>query len=184
MKSRTSLILILFIFSCSLLNAQKVYTKNGAIAFFSKASVENISATNNQVMSVLVLPTGELQFSVLINAFHFKKSLMEEHFNENYMESAKYPKAIFKGKINDLSTINFTTDGNYNVQVSGDLTIHGVTNKVTVPGTITVKAGIITATSKFQVKLADHKISIPKIVKDNIAELVDVTVSCVYNQKI
>jgi len=164
--------------------AQRVYTKNGSVSFFSKAPVEDISAENNQVMSVLTLASGDLQFSVFINAFHFKKSLMEVHFNENYMESDKYPKAIFKGKINDLSKVNFTADGNYTVEVTGDLTIHGVTNKVTTPGLISVKSGIVTASSGFKIKLADYKISIPKIVKDNISEVVDVKVSCVYNQKI
>jgi hypothetical protein len=164
--------------------SQKIYTKNGAITFFSKATLENISAENNQVMSILTLPTGELQFSVLIKSFHFKKSLMEEHFNENYMESDKYPKATFKGKINDLSKVNFATDGVYTVQVSGVLNLHGITNKTSTTGSIIVKSGAITATSKFQLKLADYKISIPKIVKDNISEVIDVTVSCVYDQKI
>ncbi|MEP7163275.1 MAG: YceI family protein [Ferruginibacter sp.] len=184
MKLKAIFILTVIITASLSVNAQKVYTKNGAISFFSKASIENISADNNQVVSVLTLPTGELQFSVLIKGFHFKKSLMEEHFNENYMESDKYPKATFKGTINDLSKVNFTTDGNYTVEVAGDLTIHGITNKTTTTGTITVKAGTITATSKFKIKLSDYKISIPKIVKDNIAEVVDVTVSCVYDQKL
>lgn len=163
--------------------AQRVYTKNGSVSFFSNAPVENISAENNQVMSVLTMASGDLQFSVFINAFHFKKSLMEVHFNENYMESDKYPKAIFKGKINDLSKLNFTTDGNYNVEVTGDLTMHGVTNKVTTQGVISVKSGIVTASANFKIKLADYKISIPKIVKENISEVVDVKVACVYNQK-
>ena len=109
---------------------------------------------------------------------------MEEHFNENYMESSKYPKATFKGKINDLSKVNFTTDGTYTVEVTGDLTMHGITNKTTTTGTITVSSGVITATSMFKVKLSDYKISIPKIVKDNIAEVVDVKVSCVYDKKL
>lgn len=134
-------------------------------------------------MSVLTLPTGDLQFSVLIKSFHFKKSLMEEHFNENYMESDKYPKASFKGKINDLSNVNFTKDGVYTVEVSGDLTMHGVTNKISTPGTITVRSGIITAAADFKLKLADYKISIPKIVKDNIAEVIDIKLSCLYDQK-
>ncbi len=183
MKKALFILPALIIIHISVL-AQRAYTKNGAISFFSKAPIENISAENNQVMSVLSISTGDLQFSVLINAFHFKKSLMEEHFNENYMESNKYPKAIFKGKIADMSKVNFTTDGTYPVQVSGDLTIHGITNKVTIPGTLSVKAGIVTGTSKFQVRLADYKISIPKIMKDNIAEVVDVSVSCVYDQKL
>ncbi len=184
MKARILIPLILLSASWLPLKAQKIYTKNGSISFFSKAPLENISAENNQVMSVLTIPSGELQFSVLIKSFHFKKSLMEEHFNENYLESNKYPKALFKGKINDPSKVNFTTDGSYPIEVSGDLTIHGVTNKVTTTGTITVKGGIVTGTSKFKVKLADYRISIPGVVKDNISETVDVTVSCVYDKKI
>jgi len=163
--------------------AQVFFTKNGMISFYSAAPIENIKADNNQVISIINTTTGELQFSLLINAFHFKKSLMEEHFNENYMESKKYPKASFKGKITDLSKVNFKVDGTYPVTVSGDLTIHGVTNKVTSTGTIAVKGGVISASSKFPVKLSDYKIEIPKIVKDNIAKVVDVTVSCLYDKK-
>ena len=184
MKKEFLSVLTFLIISNLSVFAQKVYTKNGAISFFSKAPVENISAVNNQVMSTLSLPGGELQFSVLINAFHFKKSQMEEHFNENYMETDKFPKATFKGKINDLSKINLTADGSYPVQVTGEITIHGVTKTITTPGTISVKSGIITATSTFRVKPADHNISIPSIVKNNIAEVIDVTVSCIYNQTI
>jgi len=177
------LFILLLALSNTLVSAQKVYTKNGAVSFYSKAPIENISAENNQVMSVLTTATGELQFSVLIKSFHFKKSLMEEHFNENYMESDKYPKALFKGKIDDISKVNFNADGTYTIQVSGDLTIHGITNKTTATGTITVKGGTISAASKFKVKLADYKISIPGIVKDNLAEVVDVSISCTYDQK-
>jgi len=184
MKVRIIFISIMLITAGLSLSAQKIYTKNGAISFFSKAPVENISADNNQVMSVLTLSSGELQFSLLIKGFHFKKSLMEEHFNENYLESHKYPKATFKGKINDLSKVNFTTDGNYTVEVSGDLAMHGITNKITATGIISVKSGMISATSKFKIKLSDYNISIPGIVKDNIAQVVDVTVSCLYDQKI
>lgn len=180
---RTFSILLLITFALAG-QAQKVYTKNGNVAFFSKTALENISADNNQVTSMLNLQTGDLQFSVLIKAFHFKKALMEEHFNENYMESDKYPKAIFKGMIADISKINFTKDGSYPASVSGDLTIHGITNKLTVPGTITVKAGIAAATASFNIKPADYKISIPKLVKDNIAESINITVNCNYNQKL
>ena len=85
--------------------------------------------------------------------------------------------------ITDVSKISFTKDGNYNVAVSGDLTIHGVTKKVTTPGTVTIKSGNITATSKFNIKLADYNISIPGLVKDKIAETIEITVSCGYDQK-
>lgn len=165
-------------------SSQKVYTKNGSISFFSKAPLENISADNNQVMSVLNQQTGEMQFSVIIKSFKFKKALMEEHFNENYMESEKYPKASFKGSISDVAKLNFVKDGTYNVTVAGDLTMHGVTNKVSAPGTITVKNGVASGTSKFNLRLADYKISIPKLVKDNISETVEITVNCDYNQKL
>lgn len=164
--------------------SQKVYTKNGNISFFSKTSLENISADNNQVTAIFNQQTGELQFSVLIKAFHFKKALMEEHFNENYMESDKYSKAIFKGAVADMSKVNLTKDGSYPVSVTGDLTIHGVTNKVTVPGTIVVRSGVISSESSFNIKPADYKISIPKLVKDNIAETINITVNCNYTQKL
>ena len=163
--------------------AQLYYTKNGRTSFFSSAPLEDIKADNNQVISIINASTGDIRFSLLNNAFHFKKSVMEVHFNESYMESTKYPKSSFKGKINDLSKVNFKVDGNYPVVVSGELTIHGITNKVNASGTISINAGIITATSKFPVKLADYKISIPRIVKDNISEVVDVNVSCVYDKK-
>lgn len=164
-------------------NAQKYYTKNGNISFFSKTSMENIQADNNQVMSVLNTQTGDLQFSVLIKSFHFEKALMEEHFNENYLESEKFPKAVFKGMVGDIGKVNFTTDGMYPVTVSGDLTLHGVTKKITSSGTITVKGGKIAADSKFLIKLADYNVSIPKLVKDNIAESVEVKVAANYDQK-
>lgn len=165
-------------------NAQKFYTKNGSISFFSKASLENIHAENNQVMSVLNTENGDLQFSVLIKSFNFEKALMQEHFNENYLESDKYPKATFKGSISEIGKVSFLKDGVYNVVTAGDLSLHGVTKKITAPGTITIKGGKISATSKFQIKLADYNVSIPKLVKDNIAESVDVTVTTNLDQKL
>ncbi len=180
---KTLLSLAILLVTCSHLSAQKVYTKNGSISFFSKTSMENIDAKNNQVMSVLNTQTGDLQFSVLIKAFHFEKALMEEHFNENYMESNKFPKAIFKGSLNDVSKIDFSKDGSHNVTVSGDMTIHGVTNKVTAPGVVSIKNGVPSASSKFNIKLKDYGVVIPKVVKDNISETIDITVTSAYDQK-
>ena len=165
------------------ISAQKVYTKNGNISFFSTAPMENITADNNQVMSVLDTKAGDLLFSVLIKGFHFKKALMEEHFNENYMESNKYPKASFKGKINNNDKVNYSVNGNYSVNVSGELTVHGVTQKVSAPGTISIKSGNVSAESKFIIKLADYSISIPGVVKDKISETIEITVSCGFDQK-
>lgn len=164
--------------------AQKFYTKNGSISFFSAATLENIKADNNQVMSVINTQTGELQFSVLINGFRFKKQEMEDHFNEDYMESTKYPKATFKGKIVNLSSIDFSKDGTYKAVVSGDLMMHGITKQnFSTEGIITIKGGKIAASAKFIVLLKDYNIKIPKILASNIAEKIEITVSCNYPNK-
>jgi polyisoprenoid-binding protein YceI len=165
-------------------SAQKIYTKNGSISFFSKSSLENITADNNQVMSVLNLQTGELQYSVIIKSFRFKKALMEEHFNDNYLESNKYPKASFKGNISNFKNINLNKDGSFPIQVLGELTMHGISNKVSAQGSLVVKSGIPNLSGKLSVKLVDYKIEVPKLVKDNIAEVIEITVTCTYDQKI
>ena len=104
---------------------QDIYTcKNANINLYSSAPIEDIEATATNGVSVFNAGTGELDFSVPIRGFHFPKALMEEHFNENYMESDKYPKAVFKGQVN--SKVNFTTDGIYPVEVSGQMTGVGV----------------------------------------------------------
>lgn len=164
-------------------SAQKLYTKNGLVSFFSATIAENIKADNNQVLCVLNTQTGELQFSLLNKGFHFPKALMEEHFNENYMESNKYPKSTFKGTVADVAKLSLDKDGTYPVTVSGDLMIHGVTKKITSAGSIIVKGGKVTTSSKFKIKLADYNISVPKTVKDNISESIEITVSCLLDQK-
>ncbi len=164
-------------------DAQQFFTKNGTISFFSKTPMENIDAKNNQVMSVMTLPSGDFKFSLTVKNFHFEKALMEEHFNENYMESEKYPKASFSGKIGDAEKINPKKDGAYKVDVTGELTIHGVTQKVSVPGTVTVKSGKLSATSTFSILLADYKVAVPKMVENNISKSIEITVDCAFEQK-
>lgn len=127
--------------------------------------------------------TGQFVFAVLIKGFHFSSALMEEHFNENYLESNKFPKSTFNGKISNLSAVNFTKDGVYAVTVDGDMTMHGVTKKVSIPGSVTVKGGKVTAFSKFNVKLKDYNITVPSLVADKISEEIDVTVDCKYEPK-
>lgn len=176
--------LLIAITSFALVNvghAQNFITKNGKISFFSKTSMENISAVNNQAVSVLNSKNGDLAFSVLVTGFLFKKALMQEHFNEEYMESDKYPKAGFKGNIADISKVNFKKDGSYPVSVSGDLTLHGVTNKVKVPGTITITSGKVAAAATFNILVADYKISISKMVENNISKSIEVKVDCNYD---
>ena len=145
-------------------------TKSGYIGFFSHTSMEDIKADNNQVAGVLDTSTGETVLQALIRSFHFDKALMEEHFNENYMESEKFPKAAFKGKITNFSSVNLSKNGTYDVTVEGELTIRDVTKKVSVKGTIEVATGSITAISKFPVVPEDYNITIPGVVRDKIEE--------------
>ncbi len=161
-------------------NAQKYMTKNGYIGFYSHTPLEEIKADNNQVASALDISTGEMVFQALIKSFHFDRALMEEHFNENYMESDKIPKSVFKGKITNLSDVDFSKPGTYNVTVEGDLTIHDVTNKINTKGTIEVVNGGINANSKFNVVPEDYKITIPGVVRDKIDKTLEVTVAMKY----
>ncbi len=180
---KKNLFSIILIICSNILFAQKFFTKNGSISFFSKTYVENIQADNNQVMSVLNAETGELQFSLLIKGFHFKKALMEEHFNENYLESDQFPKATFKGTIADINKINFLNDGAYPVVVNGELNMHGITNKISSKGYISIKEGKITGSSLFVVALADYNIAIPKLVESKISKTIEIKVNCLYDQK-
>ena len=108
---------------------------------------------------------------------------MEEHFNENFMESSTYPKADFKGKITNLNEINFSKDGTYKTKVSGNLTMHGVTKPVATEGTITIKGGKISAQSKFNVKLDDFKIERKPMHKDKISDTIEIRVDASYEPK-
>ena len=174
------LLLFLFLGLFLTTNAQKLMTKNGYIGFYSHTPVEDIKGDNNQVASVLDISTGEVAFQVLIKSFRFEKALMEEHFNENYLESEKFPRSTFKGKITNLAAVDFTKPGKYDVTVEGDLNIHDVTNKVSVKGNIEVVPGGIIANSKFNIVPEDYKIKIPAVVRNNIAKVIEVTVALKY----
>ncbi len=152
--------------------------RNVSLSFFSSAPLEDIEAKTSQGVSAINLKTKAVYFKVPINTFQFRKKLMQEHFNENYLESNKYPHAEFKGKITD--DVDLTKDGSYPVNVEGTLNIHGVEKSYKMNGTITVAGGKLSVTSKFKVRVADHKIKIPSLVVKNIAEVVDVTVAADY----
>ena len=177
---------ILFIcgFLTTNLTAQEVYfTRTGKIDFHAGTTIEDIDATNNEVTSVLDITKGELAFNVLIKSFHFRRSLMEEHFNENYMESSKYPKATFKGKILNKEKIDFKINGTYNSHVEGELTIHGVTKPVNAPVTFIVEGKQIKGYGSFSVKVQDYKIEIPGVVADKISKQVSINVQCIYEPR-
>jgi hypothetical protein len=143
------------------------------ITFFSETKMENIDAVNTVTKPVFKAETGDFAIKAQQNAFVFKSAFMQEHYNENYMESEKFPYATFKGKIKEK--VDYTKDGVTNVTMEGTLDIHGVELPRTVSGTITVKGGAIAMDAKFDVKVADHKIKVPSLYVEKIAEVIQVT---------
>lgn len=183
MKQIFFILSALFVFGTNALS-QKFYTKNGHISIFSKASIESIKADNNQVITVLDTQTGEIQFFLLIRNFYFEKALTEQHFNEDFMDSDIFPKAGFRGKINNLKEVSFEKDGFYNISITGNLDIHGVVKKITTTGSITISGGVISASSKFFIRLSEFNIMIPRSLIDNIAGYVELTIQLDLDQKL
>ena len=163
-----------------LTNAQKIFTREANVSFHSDAPLEKIEAHNKKGTSVIDTESGRMEFAVLIKAFQFEKALMQEHFNENYMESSKYPKAVFKGAIADLKAINFSKDGTYDTTVKGTMTIHGVSKEIEATGKVKVVNGVISTESELEILPADYDIEIPAVVRDNIAKVITVTIKAQY----
>lgn len=176
-------IVIIFILATASLstNAQILMTKNATISFHSHTFLENVDAVNNYVMAVIDGSKKNIAFSLLMKQFDFPKKLMQTHFNENYVESDKFPKATFSGIYTENADL--TKDGTYAVNVNGKLTIHGVTRQVQLPATLTVKAGTITGTTTFKCNPADYNIEIPFIVRDKIEKENTVKVNAAWTQK-
>jgi polyisoprenoid-binding protein YceI len=159
--------------------AQKRYfTKSGNISFNAGTALEDIDAVNKSVTCVFDATSGQIEFAVLVKGFEFRRALMQEHFNENYMESDKYPKSTFKGKITNIGTINFQKDGSYPATVKGTLEIHGIKKEIESTGTLKVSGENVLATAEFTVLLDDYKIAIPGVVKDKISKTATVKVNC------
>lgn len=159
--------------------SQKFITQTGTITFFSEARLENIEAVNNQVSSVLNAGNGELAFSLLMKAFTFEKALMQEHFNEKYVESPKYPKATFKGKLTDFD-ISALTESAQTYSVQGELTMHGKTVKVESTALLKRTTTGVHGTCTFTVLLADFDIKIPSAVADNLSNTIEIQVDVSY----
>lgn len=155
---------------------QKYMTKTGHIKFYSEAPAEKIEAHNRQVNCALDASSGNIVFKILIKSFEFEKALMQEHFNENYLESDKYPNATFTGKVDNLNEIDFSKDGEYKTHTSGTMTIHGVSKEVKIDGVFTIKGNALSGKSVFMIAVKDYNIKIPNTVVNNIAEEVQVTV--------
>ena len=166
-------------------NAQDKYlTRNAKVHFdaTSSTSPEKIEAINNQVISIFNTQTGQYEFSISMLSFEFEKQLMKDHFNENYVESTKFPKAVFKGSIQDVAKVNFAKDGKYPVVVKGTMDMHGVKKEVSANGTLIVSGGKVTASSSFKLVLSDYNVTVPNLVKDKIAKEATITVDATYNK--
>lgn len=164
------------------LSAQRLIDRSGMASFFSTAPLEDIEAKNNQALAAMDLQTGEVAVSMLMKGFRFEKALMEEHFNENYVESDKYPKATFKGKLLDYEPLIFRSTDSFSYPVEGELTIHGVTRRLYTSVDFTVGAKEIRAAVNFVVEVEDFDIEIPMSVINNIAKEVEVTAVFNFNQ--
>jgi polyisoprenoid-binding protein YceI len=166
------LLTVSIVLAAQSLIAQVWFTKTGAVSFFSHTAIEDIKAENNEVVSFIDASKGE---------FRFPKAAMQDHFNDaNYMNSDQFPKAEFKGSIVNTKAIDFKKDGTYKVDVAGAMTMHGVTKNITVPGTITIKAGVPSVNAVFMVKRSDFGIDVPSFSSAKIAQEIEVTVKCQY----
>jgi len=165
-------------------NAQDYITRNGNISFYSHTPLEDINAENNEVASALNSSTGAFEFKAAIKSFHFRKTAMEQHFGDvDYMDAEKYPKASFSGKITNLSSVDFSKDGSYNVTVQGNLTIKQTTKPVSIEGVITVKNGTVTAQAKFDVNRKEYGVIGQSFVQQKIEDVIHVSVNCQYEKR-
>ncbi len=166
--------IIICLLALSIKGYSQIYIgDNCKISFFSETKLENIDAVNTVTKPVFNAKTGDFAIKASQNAFTFKSAFMQEHYNENYIESEKFPYATFTGKVNEV--IDYSKDGSYPITMVGKLDMHGVTLPRTISGTLVIKAGKIIMDSKFDVKVADHKIKVPSLYVEKIAENIQVT---------
>jgi polyisoprenoid-binding protein YceI len=169
---KINIIVLALLFYNSAVAQDKFLTKEGYVSFFSHSLVEDIKAENNQVLSIIDTVTGKIAIQMLMRSFMFKKALMQEHFNENYVESYKYPKATFSGELLNFSGLNAT---NNETEIVGTLTIHGEAKEISTKVLVEKGADGITLKGNFNVDVADFKIKIPAIVSNNIAKTIKVS---------
>lgn len=168
------------LFSISAFSQKRYFTKTGNVSFRAGTSLEDIDGVNKSTTSVFDATTGQIEFALLVKGFEFNSALLMEHFNENYMESDKYPKSLFKGNIVNIDKVNFQKDGVYPVTVKGTLEIHGVKKEIETTGEFKVSGGTISASSEFSVVPEDYKISIPGVVRDKISKTAKIKITCSY----
>ncbi len=170
---------ILFL-SVSMAAQSPLITKDGTTTFFSHSPIEDIEAINDKTTAAINFVKGDVVVKMLIKHFTFENALMQEHFNENYMESEKFPAAIFKGKLVSDNAIDLSQDGSYEVTLDGQLTIRGISTPLEAPATITVSGDQVSATTVFIARPAEYDIKIPAVVIKNIAEEIKVSTSLTF----
>ena len=171
MKIKSGL-LAFVLFSAFTVNAQLFSSETSKVSFDSKTPMEDIAAQTDKAKAAINIETKKVVIKIKMISFKFAKPLMEEHFNEKYVESEKFPDATFNGSI--VENVDLSKNGTYKISVKGVLNIHGVEQPRTLTGTAIVKDGKIDLTTSFDVKLVDHKIEVPKVVVKNIAEVISV----------
>lgn len=158
------------------------YTKNGTISFRSDAQQELIKASSSYLIGLLDPKKRTFVFKVVIRTFHgFNSALQQEHFNEKYLESEKYPEALFTGKI--IEDLDLSTEGTYDVRAKGKLKIHGVEMERIIRINVVVKNDIIKIESHFSILLSDHNIKIPRVIHEKIASEILVDLKTELNRK-
>ena len=176
-----NIVFLFLLLACMSLNAQdKYFTKTGQIYFMSHTDAIDIDGNNRQVASFLNITNGELVFAVLIKSFQFTLATAAEHFNETYMESHKFPKATFKGKIKNFENLDLKKAGVIQVEVEGILNIHGVSKNIVEKATLTVDKDQILAYSEFKANISDYEIKVPKVVEERVAKIVDIKIEIKY----
>lgn len=171
MKKLLFSLAVLFYVNC--LSQDKFITRNGMIQFNASTPLETINPVNNHVSCILDSKTGKIAFQLKMISFKFDKALMEEHFNEKYVESEKYPKSTYVGEIINWNELDFSKE-KQNIKSKGILTIHGVDKEVEVSGTINFLKNNIEIKSEFSIVVSDFDIQIPKLVRDKISKEVRV----------
>ena len=172
-------ILVVLFASIGAFGQGKFIAKNAYISFYSSTPMEDILGESNEAVTILNAETGEIGFQAIMTTFHFKRALMEEHFNENYMESSKFPKSKFNGKVEGFNK-DMLKAPVANIKITGQLNVHGVEKTITVPGTLGLENGKLVGTSKFKVTPEDYGITIPSLVRDKIGKEMEVTVKASY----
>lgn len=181
MKKLTIFLCFIMVFTATAYS-QRYITKTGHIKFYSDSPLEKIEANNRQVKAIIDVTTGDFIFTVLMKSFEFEKALMQEHFNENYVESDKFPNATFLGKVINIKELDVKKEGVYDVTIEGKLTIHGITRYIKEKGTFGVNGDKLTGKATFMVLLNDYDIKIPAAVTKNISKSIEISVNVILDK--